>query len=350
MHALPLQSVAVTHPPAKLNLFFELLGKRDDGYHDIDTIMVAIDWHDQLRLQQRPSPGIELIVDWMPSLEIIARELGVDPQSEHGQSLLAIPADERNLVHRALTRFVDHFGFAGGFCCHLSKSIPAGAGMGGASSDAASALRCAATLAGIPLDHPDLRTLASEIGSDVPFFLGNDTTSWTAARATGRGEQITPVSLATELNAVIAFPAISLSTATVYSQSSVPTSPSSANDFIKAANTGILESITSQMCNRLQETATQITPQIDEILKSMWRLGLLGCQLTGSGSACFGLADSAIQAKRLAEQLRRQLGRDSGSLDKPRSDSQISAGARVVAATSVRVPAIIQIESIRSPE
>tara|TARA_R110002073_G_scaffold256799_4_gene419361 strand:+ start:6595 stop:7629 length:1035 start_codon:yes stop_codon:yes gene_type:complete len=344
VQALPLSSIAVTHPPAKLNLFLELMGKREDGYHDIDTVMVAIDWRDQLRIQQSETPGVQLAVQWMPSLEIVARELGVDPDSDQGQSLLAIPDDSRNLVHRALARFAEHFGLTTGFSCHLAKSIPAGAGMGGASSDAASALLCAATLSGIPQDHPDLVVLAAELGSDIPFFLGNPATAWTAARAQGRGEQLTPVALTTQLNTVVAFPATSLSTAKIYSESSISDTPQPADAFIGALETGDWGSIASHMCNRLQEPASKIAPQIDEILKSMWHLGLRGCQLTGSGSACFGLAESAIHATRLASQLRNQYSAVQQRGVRSDADRQSLPTARVVAASSVLVPASIQIE------
>ncbi|EMI16153.1 4-diphosphocytidyl-2-C-methyl-D-erythritol kinase [Rhodopirellula maiorica SM1] len=339
-----MSSIAVTHPPAKLNLFLELMGKRDDGYHDIDTVMVAIDWRDQLRIQQSESPGVQLTVQWMPSLEIIASELGVDPDSDYGRSLLCIPDDSRNLVHRALTRFTEHFKLTTGFTCHLAKSIPAGAGMGGASSDAASALLCAATLSGIPHDHPDLGVLAAELGSDVPFFLGNSNATWTAARAQGRGERLTPVALSTRLNTVVLFPAQSLSTAKIYSESSISASPQPADAFIEALQTGELTSIASHMCNRLQEPASKIAPQIEEMLKSMWHHGLRGCQLTGSGSACFGLAESAIRASRLASQLRSQYSAVQQRGDGSHADRQTSPTARVVAASSVLVPAGIQVE------
>ncbi|WP_442510040.1 4-(cytidine 5'-diphospho)-2-C-methyl-D-erythritol kinase [Novipirellula sp. SH528] len=337
-------SIAVTHPPAKLNLFLELIGKRDDGFHDIDTVMVAIDWRDQLRVQRSESPGIQLAVQWMPSLEIIASELGVEPDSDDGKSLLAIPSDQRNLVHRALTGFLQHFELAGGFSCELAKSIPAGAGMGGASSDAASALLCAAKLCGIPSDHPDIALLAADLGSDVPFFLGNAGTAWAAARALGRGEQLSPVALSAQLNAVVVFPAESLSTARIYSKSSISAAPQSAEPLIAALNVGILQKITSQMCNRLQEPASKIAPQIDEILKSMWRHGLLGCQLTGSGSACFGLTTSATQATQMASQLRSRYGGVQHRCDEPHADCQDIPTARVVATSSVLVPASIQIE------
>ncbi|GAA5506828.1 4-(cytidine 5'-diphospho)-2-C-methyl-D-erythritol kinase [Novipirellula caenicola] len=344
MQPLPLSSIAVTHPPAKLNLFLELIGKRNDGYHDIDTVMVAIDWRDQLRVQQTETAGVQLSVQWMPSLQIIADELGVDPESERGQSLLGIPDDSRNLVHQALTRFAARFGLTTGFSCHLAKSIPAGAGMGGASSDAASALLCAATLSGVPHDHPDLAVLAAELGSDIPFFLGNSLTPWTAARAQGRGERLTPVTLSTQLNTVVLFPPQSLSTAKIYSESSISDVPQLADTFVEALETGDLTSITSHMCNRLQEPASKIAPQIDEMLKSMWHHGLRGCQLTGSGSACFGLAESPIRASRLASQLRSQYSAIKQRGDGSHADRQTLPTARVVAANSVLVPAGIQVE------
>ncbi len=169
--------LARTFPPAKLNLFLELLGRREDGFHEIDTVMVPIDWRDELQVRVTDRDEIRLQVEWRPSIEAIADQLGIELGSEAAATLLSLPTDNTNLVCRALDRFRQTFGTPGGFEAKLLKQIPAGAGMGGASSDAASALRCAAKLHGLALDDPQLTALAAEIGSDVPFLWASTASS-----------------------------------------------------------------------------------------------------------------------------------------------------------------------------
>ena len=304
-HPLPFSATVRTRPPAKLNLFLELLGKRDDGYHDIDTVMIPIDWCDQLTLRRTESDIIDLSVRWIPSPEIVARQLGISPESAQAD-MIEIPVDHRNLVYQALEAFRNRFALQTGFQCDLLKSIPAGAGMGGASSDAAAVLRCAAILNGISPNHPVLQELAAVLGSDVPFFLGANREKCRAARATGRGEHLSQIASSSQFDIVVVFPQVSLSTARVYSVASIPDVTIDSADIIKALRAGRANDVALAGENRLQEAASKITTEIDEILKSMWRSNLLGCQLTGSGSACFGFARSTIEAKRVANQLRSQ--------------------------------------------
>ncbi|MGI9470456.1 MAG: 4-(cytidine 5'-diphospho)-2-C-methyl-D-erythritol kinase [Rubripirellula sp.] len=335
-HAAADTIVARTRPPAKLNLFLELLARRDDGFHDIDTVMVPIDWRDELSLQRSSDTDIQLRVQWLPSREVIAQRLGIETDGPQAAALLDIPADESNLVHRALSRFRDTFNIAGGFRCQLDKRIPAGAGMGGASSDAASALQCAAKLNGIPLGAPELYDIAAEIGSDVPFFLGatpsnpHETVTpepMDAARATGRGERLEAFRLAAPLHFVVVFPGISLSTAKVYANSHVPPSPQTASGLIAALEGGEPSDFGATMTNRLADPAKKLAPQIGEILESLWQADLRTCQLTGSGSACFAIASSPTEAQRCVNKLR--------AMHEP--------GAIVMSTQSTQVPARIDV-------
>jgi len=320
--------VAHVRPPAKLNLFLELLARREDGYHEIDTVMVPIDLCDQMHVRRSRESGIHIDCQWLPSAPIIANRLGLPGASVEARRLLSIPEQEDNLVHRALQRFIETFDVAGGFECELGKGIPAGAGMGGASSDAASALRCAAALCGIPHDSRELWAIAAEIGSDVPFFLGlggGDFT--TAARATGRGEVLEPVCLGSCLYFVIVFPGVSLSTAQVYANSQVPPVPRNPSRLIGSLESGHLANLGTEMTNRLTEPAKKLAPQISEILQSLWRVGLRRCQLTGSGSACFAIAGSVSEARRCAARAR----------------AVLEPGAIVMTTRSTYVPAFVDM-------
>jgi hypothetical protein len=168
----PVHRTVLTRPPAKLNLFLELLGKRDDGYHEIETVMVAIDWRDELTVTVTDEPEIRLRVDWNPSEEILAGRLGVAEDRARRESLLGIPNGRSNLVHRALTRFADQFAIA--------RWLPGGTSQAdsGGRRDGGRQQRCGSGTAGgrhAVRDfyvRPQLQTIAAEIGSDVPFFLG----------------------------------------------------------------------------------------------------------------------------------------------------------------------------------
>lgn len=320
--------VARTFPPAKLNLFLELLDRREDGYHEIDTVMVPIDWRDELRIRATVEPGIRLRVDWSPSLDEVARQLQIDPDGETAEKLLHLPADESNLVYHALDRFQRSFAIGGGFEVQLSKQIPAGAGMGGASSDAASALRSAAVLHQISLTDPRLRELAAEVGSDVPFFMGIDGLEpISAARGTGRGEHLKRIHVAAPLSAVVVYPAVSLSTAEVYSFAQAPSSPLVPDRLIEQLGEGVADAEAIELANRLSEPAKNLATQISEVLQSLASGGPVPCQMTGSGSACFALTSSLKQAEQLASQVR----------------SQMQAGAFVRSVCTVTAPAAIEM-------
>jgi 4-diphosphocytidyl-2-C-methyl-D-erythritol kinase len=226
---------------------------------------------------------------------------------------------------------METFGIRGGFDCELGKRIPAGAGMGGASSDAAAALRCCAALCEIPLHTPQLWEIAAEIGSDVPFFLGTVQNgvveSMSAVRATGRGEVLSPAAIGGRLHFVVAFPGVSLSTAKVYADCQVPQLPQSADDFLQALGSGQLTEFGPKMMNRLSEPAKKNASEIDKMLKSLWRAGMRVCQLTGSGSACFAIANSMRESQRCSKSVA----------------AELEPGALVAAACSIMLPAAIEI-------
>ncbi len=149
---------------AKINLGLRVLNKRPDGYHEVDTVLQALDLYDVLTLEPRASGGISLT---SPGLDI--------------------PADE-NLAYRAARLLAERVGLPRGVRIALEKRIPVGAGLGGGSSDAAAVLQGLNALFELGLDREGLLALASELGSDVPFFLVGG-----RCRARGRGERLAPV-------------------------------------------------------------------------------------------------------------------------------------------------------------
>ncbi|MDB4679235.1 hypothetical protein OAE79_02740 [Rhodopirellula sp.] len=333
--------VLETQPPAKLNLFLELLGKRDDGYHEIDTLMVPINWCDRLVLQRTKSPSIRFKVlqpdfDGVPTQSVTP--LPPEPTAANNQPKVEkVPANEGNLVHQALQAFRRHFKISDGFDCLLEKKIPAGAGMGGASSDAASALLLASQLHDLPIRSTVLHQLAAKLGSDVPFFLGSPNTiepinssqncqqkTCFAMRATGRGEKLEVVDCPKKLHFVVIFPGIGLSTPAVFSCCKVPEQPREIAPFLDALQRGDLETAPRFMANRLTEPAKKLAPGITTTLESLKSVGLQHSQLTGSGSACFGIAESEAVAKDCSERLKQITG----------------AGCTIQTAQSVEVPVL----------
>ena len=180
-------SAMVIEAPAKLNLSLRVLGRRDDGFHGIDSLMVSL-------------PGL------CDELKIELSESDVFDCSDP-----ALPTDGSNLVIKALEGFREASDHRQSWLIQLRKRVPHGAGLGGGSSDAAKALQAFNTLAGDPLDHGELVEIAARLGSDVPFFLGSG-----VARATGRGEQIEEVSGIPALPVLLLKPSFGVSTPGAY--------------------------------------------------------------------------------------------------------------------------------------
>lgn len=325
----PLIRGVAVRAPAKLNLFLELLARRADGYHDIDTVMVPIDCRDTIVIRPSPRDSIQITTRWWPSREYWLETLG-QPQAD---SLIDIPSDERNLIHHAIVATAALVGLAPAFNVEVRKRIPAGAGMGGASSDAAAAIRGIAAMGGIDANDPQLWQIAAQIGSDVPFFLGCQSAATsgvlapriTAMRATGRGEQLTAVLLAKPLRFIIAYPATSLSTGKVYGECVVPSHPMSADPMVEALSEGDAVKIGKAMVNRLSDPAFKISAMVRDLLEQMWRCELPRCQLTGSGSACFSLLDDFDDADLLVTRLRTRL-------------RSTSLNAQIIRAKTITIP------------
>lgn len=266
--------------PAKVNLFLEVTAKRADGYHDIDTVMMAITLFDQVKL-------------------VRAAELTLtcsDPALSRGPD---------NLAYRAAEELRSTAGIQVGAEIHLTKQIPMQAGLAGGSSDAATTLLGLNRLWNLNFNHEKLTEVAAKIGSDVAFFLKGAT-----ARCQGRGEIVKPVRFVRPLYFVIVCPQEGLSTADVYRRVQVPSPPRSADAICQALASGDLEAIGRELFNRLEEPAMSLSPMIREIKEVVARFNPIGCLMSGSGSSLFALCAKAEEAQRLAQQLRTALPGD----------------------------------------
>ena len=325
--------------PAKVNLFLELHGRRDDGFHQIDTVMQTVSLWDQLRFDRTDGNEVEL------SCEL--RQPGGQPVEQD-----PIPTDHRNLVVRACQHLREYANenrsFAAppsswGLKIELTKWIPAAAGLGGASSDCAAALVGANRIWELGLSLPQLHTLAAELGSDVPFFLYGG-----ACRCTGRGEIIDPVSAPAGVDLVIVKPPVALSTKDVFSQvdssrtvssadhENVAASVASAEATVQAISMGHPQRIAGSLFNRLAKPAAQLTGQLDRMSHLFERAGSLGHQMSGSGSSYFGIFANRKSARIARQQLASQL-----------SDCRLFA-VRTLAATA-QTGAAPMLASLNSP-
>jgi 4-diphosphocytidyl-2-C-methyl-D-erythritol kinase len=245
--------------PAKINLLLRVGGRRPDGYHEVASLMARVDIADTLTL----APAARTMVD-CPGLD------GGD-----------------TLVTRALQAFgeaVDPGLAPAGFHAVVAKRIPAGAGLGGGSSDAAAALRAANRLCGDPLSTAQLATLAATIGSDVPFFLGPP-----SAIARGRGEQVTPGPALPPVAVVLAFPGRPLATRDVYEAYRPAVSEVAAAADAIPARIGSLVELADLVANDLAPVAEQLEPACRTLRLALTARGAAAASVTGSGSAVFGL-------------------------------------------------------------
>ncbi|MEM8885760.1 MAG: 4-(cytidine 5'-diphospho)-2-C-methyl-D-erythritol kinase [Planctomycetota bacterium] len=237
--------------PAKLNLFLEVLGRRPDGYHEIDSVFCALDLHDTVTVEK--SDAISLSID------------GADD----------VPADETNLAWRAAEAF------GAGARIHLQKRIPAGAGLGGGSSDAAAVLLALAEIHGA--DPAALGDRAVGLGADVPYFLRAG-----LARGRGIGERVEPVAAPPAGSFLLLLPDLFCSTKEIYG--ALEPGLTGCNDGATVFLERYLEAgggAHAPYFNRLQAAAEQVVPQLRMVREDAERRFGLPFTMTGSGSSYF---------------------------------------------------------------
>ncbi|MGQ9606337.1 MAG: 4-(cytidine 5'-diphospho)-2-C-methyl-D-erythritol kinase [Thermogutta sp.] len=275
------------HAPAKLNLFLEVVRRRSDGYHDIETLVYPIDLFDTLVFRSIPGSRIELTVQWASHQAFAAPDM-----------LGHVPADGSNLAHRAVERIRQATGISEGLRLDIFKRIPSGAGLGGGSSDAAAALLGACLTWGLNHDLLPLPDWAAELGSDVPAFLQAG-----PCVCRGRGERVTAASGIGHWHAVLVRPRFGLSTAEVYRACRPPQRPRSVEDCLHALAQGERGRLADTLFNRLQEPAEGLAPRLIDLQRRLELEGAWAARMTGSGSCCFGLFPHRASAWATARRL-----------------------------------------------
>lgn len=263
---------------AKINLGIEVLGTRPDGYHDILTLFQSIDLADVLDISELPGGGISLSGD--------------DPE---------VPWDGTNLVSRAASLLQEETGCPRGARIAVAKSIPAGKGLGGGSSNAAAALLGLNDLWELGLGRKDLGRLGGKLGADVPYFLEGG-----LCLGEGRGDRLTPLPDLPPMTVLLAFPPFSVATPGIYAAwrpsfgpgaegLTSADKPSRIMRFLENRDPGTLE-------NRLEETIFRFHPQLEEYQRFFRSRGAAASLVSGTGSAVFGLFAEkapALEARRL---------------------------------------------------
>ena len=256
---------------AKVNLTLAVGEKRLDGYHEVVSVMQRVSLCDTLTAEQTRE-GITLTCS--------------DP---------ALPSGEENLAHRAASLFFRETGIAGGAALTLEKRIPSQAGLGGGSSDAASALLALRKLYAPALPDTELETMAAALGSDVPFFIRGGT-----QLATGRGEMLSPLPPLTDGWFVIVKPTESFSTPAMYRR--LDNLPPACTPPLPPLQGG-LPALAAGLFNRF-EAAIPAGSAVWDIKARLAAYGALASLLSGSGSAVFGLFDTETAACAAVEALR----------------------------------------------
>ena len=262
---------------AKVNLALEVLGKRGDGYHEIATVLQAVDLFDRLTVEAADTLSLR----------------SDDPE---------LPTDEGNLVMRAARLLQKTAGLDRGARIELQKRIPVAAGLGGGSSDAAATLWGLNRLWGLRWPRARLQELAVELGMDVPFFLGTG-----RAVARGRGERLQTLPGGGGYALVLVNPREPLSTKEVYGR--VPAGwhaePTGTERVIEALRRRNAVTLAAALTNNLERVVEPVLPVIARMKAALLAAGALGAIMSGSGPTVFGLARSLDHARQVRSRVSR---------------------------------------------
>ncbi len=266
---------------AKLNLTLDILGKRDDGYHDLTMVMQSISLCDTLR------------VTLTDGSEIACRADGAN-----------LPGDESNLAVKAARAFFRETSLAPcGLSIEIEKRIPIAAGMAGGSADAAAVLTALRALLSPGLSREELERIGATVGSDVPFCIRGGT-----ALAEGRGEILTTLKSAPKLHVVVCKPPFPISTPVLFKRSDSVTLQHHPDTeaMLRAIEAGDEDGVIGNLCNVFEEVLPEEYHEVFTIRDKLLALGALGAQMTGSGPTVFGLFKDRKAAENAASSLKKE--------------------------------------------
>lgn len=249
---------------AKLNLYLDILSRREDGYHDLEMVMVPIALFDKVEISLHSGPKDIIECDGFTADNI-----------------------KTNSAYKALQAMRKKFGFSETFKVKIEKHIPSGAGLGGGSSNAASVINAINELLNLNASDEALNEVAKLIGADVPFFLKSQ-----PALVKGIGEHLSPITVKDNYDVLLIKPAVSLSTAHIYKLSdTLPMIHGNIDDVLDALANGNLNLLGSSMFNSLEAPAFSEAPVIKEIKDKLYELGFKALLMSGSGSTVYALTN-----------------------------------------------------------
>ncbi len=262
---------------AKINLGLDVIGRLENGYHEVKMIMQTVDIYDVLTLK-KISEGIVVTTD-------------------NGE----LPTDDNNLIYKAARLMKEKYGVQDGISIHLEKNIPIAAGMAGGSTDAAAAFLGMNELFGLGASLSELQELGVKVGADVPYCIMGGT-----ALAEGIGEKLSELPAPPDCYLVVAKPDINVSTKYVYEhldEEGVPAHPD-IDGMIQSLKQGDLRGIASRLGNVLEMVTVREHTIITDIKKSMLESGALGSLMSGSGPTVFGIFEEREKAETATELLK----------------------------------------------
>ena len=267
--------------PAKVNLYLDVVGKRDDGYHDIVTVFEKIDLHDEMRFESAQK-GVEVSTD----------------NSELTDS-------KSNLVYRAASLLIDTYNVEKGARIHIEKNIPIAAGLGGGSSNAATALLGLRRLWDLRIDDNELIELGKKLGADVPFFIFNH--SYAVGR--GRGDEILPIESSFEMWHVIISSPVKVMTRDVYKEATLNLTGKrpDVTILLRAIREGDFDELQRHLYNSLEPIVAKKVTHINRIKGFIENKGCNAVMVTGSGPTIFVLTLSRKEAEGIKKDVERSL-------------------------------------------
>jgi 4-diphosphocytidyl-2-C-methyl-D-erythritol kinase len=263
--------------PAKINWFLQILRKREDGYHDIRSVMQCVNLYDDLTFENAGS--IEVVCD------------------------LGHPV-HHNIVYKAASLLKKYASYGKGAKVVVKKNIPVGAGLGGGSSDAAYTLLGLNILWGLGMSDDELGSISAGIGSDIPFFFKGP-----SALVEGKGEKITPLKILSPVVLLLVKPQISVSTAWAYARfdldnEKLTKKPVDIKLFCQALDKGDFTSLDMMLYNDFEDVVMSEYPVIREIKHRLLEMGAVISAMSGSGSTVFGVFRSKVEADKAAQSMK----------------------------------------------
>lgn len=262
----------------KINLGLDVLGRRENGYHDVRMVMQTVYLYDRIIMKKSKTPGIRLETN-----------------------LYYLPVNENNLAYQAAQMLMDEFHMEEGVSIQLDKHIPVAAGMAGGSSNAAAVLFGMNRMFSLGLSQKELMERGVKLGADVPYCIMRGT-----VLAEGIGEILTPLSPMPKCYVLIAKPAISVSTKMVYEKldsHEIEDHPD-IDGILAGLKAGDLKKVAGSMGNVLERVTVDAYPVIDRIKKMMIKEGALNAMMSGSGPTVFGIFEEKATARKAADAIR----------------------------------------------